>query len=210
MKRIILFFIVFAVFGCKTKTVLVENIRNTKDSIENVELKQRIIVTDKQLQDLQIQIKVNEQKYGELIERLNISETEKQQLRETFETIVKEYNEQGVLIKESYSKRTSELIRDISKLEEQNKTLTSTISTQTELISHYTSEITRVSDMNVELSKKVQLLEKENSELKDRKQSKPVFQWWLIVIGFAGGIVAYYYLGGIFRKAVGWIVKLFK
>ena len=210
MKRIILFFIVFAVFGCKTKTVLVENIRNTKDSIENVELKQHIIVTDKQLQDLQIQIKVNEQKYGELIERLNISETEKQQLRETFETIVKEYNEQGVLIKESYSKRTSELIRDISKLEEQNKTLTSTISTQTELISHYTSEITRVSDMNVELSKKVQLLEKENSELKDRKQSKPVFQWWLIVIGFAGGIVAYYYLGGIFGKAVGWIVKLFK
>ena len=210
MKRIILFFIVFAVFGCKTKTVLVENIRNTKDSIENVELKQRIIVTDKQLQDLQIQIKVNEQKYGELIERLNISETEKQQLRETFETIVKEYNEQGVLIKESYSKRTSELIRDISKLEEQNKTLTSTISTQTELISHYTSEITRVSDMNVELSKKVQLLEKENSELKDRKQSKPVFQWWLIVIGFAGGFVAYYYLGGIFGKAVGWIVKLFK
>ena len=210
MKRIILFFIVFAVFGCKTKTVLVENIRNTKDSIENVELKQRIIVTDKQLQDLQIQIKVNEQKYGELIERLNISETEKQQLKETFETIVKEYNDHGVLIKESYSKRTSELIRDISKLEEQNKTLTSTISTQTELISHYTSEITRVSDMNVELSKKVQLLEKENSELKDRKQSKPVFQWWLIVIGFAGGIVAYYYLGGIFGKAVGWIVKLFK
>ena len=210
MKKLIIFLIVFAVFGCKTKTVLVENIRNTKDSIENVELKQRIIVTDKQLQDLQIQIKVNEQKYGELIERLNISETEKQQLRETFETIVKEYNEQGVLIKESYSKRTSELIRDISKLEEQNKTLTSTISTQTELISHYTSEITRVSDMNVELSKKVQLLEKENSELKDRKQSKPVFQWWLIVIGFAGGIVAYYYLGGIFGKAVEWIVKLFK
>ena len=210
MKKLIIFLVMLAVFGCKTKTVLVENIRNTKDSIENVELKQRIIVTDKQLQDLQIQIKVNEQKYGELIERLNISETEKQQLRETFETIVKEYNEQGVLIKESYSKRTSELIRDISKLEEQNKTLTSTISTQTELISHYTSEITRVSDMNVELSKKVQLLEKENSELKDRKQSKPVFQWWLIVIGFAGGIVAYYYLGGIFGKAVGWIVKLFK
>ena len=210
MKRIILFFIVFAVFGCKTKTVLVENIRNTKDSIENVELKQRIIVTDKQLQDLQIQIKVNEQKYGELIERLNISETEKQQLRETFETIVKEYNEQGVLIKESYSKRTSELIRDISKLEEQNKTLTSTISTQTDLITHYTNEAIRVSDMNVELNRKVQLLEKENSELKDRKQSKPVFQWWLIVIGFAGGIVAYYYLGGIFGKAVGWIVKLFK
>ena len=210
MKKLIIFLVVFVLFGCKTKTVLVENVRNTKDSIENVELKQRIIVTDKQLQDLQIQIKVNEQKYGELIERLNISETEKQQLRETFETIVKEYNEQGVLIKESYSKRTSELIRDISKLEEQNKTLTSTISTQTELITHYTNEVIRVSDMNVELNKKVQLLEKENTELKDTKQSKPVFQWWLIVAGFVGGVVAYYYLGGLMGKAVGWIVRLVK
>ena len=210
MKKLIIFLVVFAIFGCKTKTVLVENIRNTKDSIENVELKQRIIVTDKQLQDLQIQIKVNEQKYGELIERLNISETEKQQLKETFETIVKEYNDHGVLIKESYSKRTSELIRDISKLEEQNKTLTSTISTQTELITHYTNEVIRVSDMNVELNKKVQLLEKENTELKDTKQSKPVFQWWLIVLGFVGGVVAYYYLGGLMGRVVGWIVKLVK
>lgn len=210
MKKLIIFLIMFAIFGCKTRTVLVENIRNTKDSIENVELKQRIIVTDKQLQDLQIQIKVNEQKYGELIERLNISETEKQQLKETFETIVKEYNDHGVLIKESYSKRTSELIRDISKLEEQNKTLTSTISTQTELITHYTNEVIRVSDMNVELNKKVQLLEKENTELKDTKQSKPVFQWWLIVVGFVGGVVAYYYLGGLMGRVVGWIVKLVK
>lgn len=210
MKRLIFLILIFALFGCKTKHILVENIRNTKDSIENVELKQRIVVTDKQLQDLQIQIKVNEQKHGELIEQLNISETERQQLKETFETIVKEYNDQGVLIKESYSKRTSELIRDISKLEEQNKTLTSTISTQTELITHYTNEVIRVLDMNVELNKKVQLLEKENTELKDTKQSKPVFQWWLIVVGFVGGVVAYYYLGGLMGRVVGWIVKLVK
>ena len=64
--------------------------------------------------------------------------------------------------------------------------------------------------MNVELNKKVQLLEKENTELKDTKQSKPVFQWWLIVVGFVGGVVAYYYLGGLMGKAVGWIVKLVK
>ena len=210
MKRIILFFIVFAVFGCKTKTILVENVRNTRDSTENVELKQRITSSEKALYDARMELKINEQKASELIERLNISETEKQQLRETFETIVKEYNEQGVLIKESYSKRTSELIKDISKLEEQNKNLTATISTQTELINHYTSEITRVSDMNVEMNKKMQLLEKENSELKMQKQSKPVFQWWLIVVGFVGGVVAYYYLGGIVGRFVNWIKKLFK
>ena len=210
MKRIILFFIVFAVFGCKTKTILVENVRNTRDSTENVELKQRITSSEKALYDARMELKINEQKASELIERLNISETEKQQLRETFETIVKEYNEQGVLIKESYSKRTSELIKDISKLEEQNKNLTATISTQTELINHYTSEITRVSDMNVEMNKKMQLLEKENSELKMQKQSKPVFQWWLIVVGFAGGIASYYYFGGLFGKVITWIVRLFK
>ena len=210
MKRIILFFIVFAVFGCKTKTILVENIRNTRDSTENVELKQRITVSEKALYDARMELRINEQKASELIERLNISETEKQQLRETFETIVKEYNEQGILIKESYSKRTSELIKDISKLEEQNKNLSTTIKTQTELITYYTTEITRMADMNVEMNKKVQLLEKENTELKERKQSKPVFQWWLIIIGFVGGIVAYYYFGGLFGKMVGWIVKLFK
>ena len=197
-------------FGCKTKTILVENIRNTRDSTENVELKQRITASEKALYDARMELKINEQKASELIERLNISETEKQQLRETFETIVKEYNEQGVLIKESYSKRTSELIKDISKLEEQNKNLSTTIKTQTELITYYTTEITRMADMNVALNKKTQLLEKENSELKERKQSKPVFQWWLIIIGFVGGIAAYYYFGGLFGKMVGWIVKLFK
>ena len=210
MRKLILFLVVISMVGCKTKTILVENVRNVKDSTENVELKQRIIASEKALYDARMEMKINEQKAGELIERLNVSETEKQQLRETFETIVKEYNEQGVLIKESYSKRTSELIKDISKLEEQNKNLTATISTQTELINHYTSEITRIADMNVELNKKMQLLEKENSELKMQKQSKPVFQWWLIVVGFVGGIASYYYFGGLFGKVITWIVRLFK
>ena len=197
MKKVILLLTLLLLFGCKTKYILTENTRNTKDSIENVQLNERIKVTEKELSDAKIQIKVNEQKASELIERLNISETEKQQLRETFETIVKEYNEQGVLIKESYSKRTSELIKDISKLEEQNKNLTGTINTQTELISHYTSEITSVSDMNVELNKKVQMLEKENSELKAVKTVKAKFQWWLLLVGFAGGLLFYYYFGKI-------------
>ena len=210
MRKLILFLVVISMLGCKTKTILVENVRNTRDSTENVELKQRITVSEKALYDARMELKINEQKASELIERLNVSETEKQQLRETFETIVKEYNEQGVLIKESYSKRTSELIKDISKLEEQNKNLTATISTQTELINHYTAEINRTSDTNVELNKKVQTLEKENKEIKEKSVSKPVFQWWLLMIGFAAGIVAYYYLGGVIGKMVSWIVEMVK
>ena len=207
MKKVILLLTIMLLFGCKTKYILTENTRNTKDSIENVQLNERIKVTEKELSDAKIQIKVNEQKASELIERLNISETEKQQLRETFETIVKEYNEQGVLIKESYSKRTSELIKDISKLEDQNKNLSTTINTQTELITYYTTEITRVSDMNVELNKKVQLVEKENSDLKNVKQSKAKFPWWLLIIGFAGGLLFYYYIGRIISWIVSWTVK---
>lgn len=199
--KVILLLLLFT--SCKTKTILVENVRNTRDSTENVELKQRVTVSEKALYEARMELKINEQKASELIERLNVSETEKQQLRETFETIVKEYNEQGVLIKESYSKRTSELIKDISKLEEQNKNLTSTNSTQTELITYYTTEIARMADMNVEMNKKMQLLEKENSELKLTKTVKSKFQWWLILIGFAGGLLFYYYFGRI----VSWIVK---
>ena len=198
MKKLIIFLLLILFFGCKTKTNLVENVRNIRDSTENVELKQRIAVSEKALYDARMELKINEQKASELIERLNISETEKQQLRETFETIVKEYNEHGVLIKESYSKRTSELIKDISKLEEQNKNLTATINTQTELISNYTSEITRISDMNVALNKRTQLLEKENSELKAVKTVKAGFQWWLLLIGFACGLLFYFYMGKIF------------
>ena len=208
MKKTIILIAIILLFGCRTKTVLTENTRNTRDSIENAELRQKISISEKELNDARIRLKVNEQKAGELIERLNVSETEKQQLRETFETIVKEYNDQGVLIKESYSKRTSELIKDISKLEEQNKNLTATISTQTELINHYTAEINRTSDTNVELNKKVQFLEKENKEIKEKSVSKPVFQWWLLVIGLVAGVAAGYYLGGVIGKVVSWIVEM--
>ena len=203
MKKVILLLTLLLLFGCKTKYILTENTRNTKDSIENVQLNERIKTTEKELTDAKIQLKVNEKLVSELAEKYNLSETEKQQLRETFETIVKEYNEQGVLIKESYSKRTSELIKDISKLEDQNKNLSTTINTQTELITYYTTEITRVSDMNVELNKKVQLVEKENSDLKNVKQSKAKFAWWLLIIGFAGGLLFYYYISRI----VSWTVK---
>ena len=86
--KVILLLLLFT--SCKTKTILIENIKNTHNSMENVELKQRVTVSEKALSDARMELKINEQKASELIERLNVSETEKQQLRETFETIVKE------------------------------------------------------------------------------------------------------------------------
>lgn len=208
MKRLILLIVIFAMFGCKTKYILTENVRNTRDSVENVNLKQVITAKETTLQNALYQAKTAEQKASELIEKLNISESEKQLLKESFETVIKEYNDNGVLIKESYSKRTSELTKDLNRIEQINRELQATNSSQSELIAYYTSEITRVSDMNVELNKKVQMLEKENKEIKEKSVSKPVFQWWLLVIGLVAGVAAGYYLGGVIGNVVSWIVEM--
>lgn len=206
MKKLITLLIILALFGCKTKYILTENVRNTRDSVENVQLRQTITATEKTLQNALFQAKTAEQKASELIEKLNISESEKQLLKESFETVVKEYNEQGILIKESYSKRTSELTKDINRIEQINRELQATNNSQSELIQYYTTEVKRTYDQNLELTKKVQLLEQENSELLNKKQSKAKFAWWLLIIGFAGGVAFYYY----FESIVGFIVKFIK
>ena len=206
MKKIAVLLIVLAMFGCKTKYILTENVRNTRDSVENVQLKQSISKAETTLQNALFQAKTSEQKVSDLIEKLNVSESEKQLLKESFETVIKEYNDNGVLIKESYSKRTSELTKDINRIEQINRELQSTNNSQSELIAYYTTEVKRTYDNNLELTKKVQLLEKENSDLKSVKQSKAKFAWWLLIIGFAGGVAFYYY----FESIVGFIIKFIK
>ena len=206
MKKLITLLIILALFGCKTKYILTENVRNTRDSVENVTLKQVITAKETTLQNALFQAKTSEQKVADLIEKLNVSESEKQLLKESFETVVKEYNEQGILIKESYSKRTSELTKDLNRIEQINRELQSTNSSQSDLIAYYTTEVKRTYDSNLELTKKVQLLEQQNSDLKNTKQSKAKFAWWLLIIGFAGGMAFYYY----FESIVGFIIKFIK
>ena len=204
-KLLIILSIVFLT-SCKTKYILTENVRNTRDSVENVTLKQVITAKETTLQNALFQAKTSEQKVADLIEKLNVSESEKQLLKESFETVIKEYNDNGVLIKESYSKRTSELTKDLNRIEQINRELQSTNNSQSELIAYYTTEVKRTYDINIELTKKVQLLEQENSDLKSVKQSKAKFAWWLLIIGFAVGVAFYYY----FESIVGWVIKLIK
>ena len=123
MKKLIIFLVMFAIFGCKTKTIVVENIRNTKDSTENVQLKAKIKQSENLLLESEQKLQQTEKKIYSLIEQLNVSESEKQNLKESFETIIKEYNEKGILIKETYSKKTSELVKELSWSEQKNKFL---------------------------------------------------------------------------------------
>ena len=199
MKKLILFLIVFAVFGCKTKTILVENVRNTRDSTENVELKAKIKQSENLLLESEQKLQQSEKKIYSLIEQLNVSESEKQNLKESFETIIKEYNEKGILIKETYSKKTSELVKELSWSEQKNKFLQEENDKNTLLLQTVSANYNKEVENNIDLDKKVTLLEKENRDLKEKKATSTGFQWWWLVIGFAGGIVIYHYVSRLVK-----------
>ena len=201
MKKTILLLLIVLLFGCKTKTVLVENIRNTKDSTENVELKNQLKISEFKISDITSKLESAEKKTFSLIEQLNISESEKQNLKESFETTIKEYNDKGVLIKETYSKKTSELVKDLIHSEQKNKDLQSEIDKNISLLKTLSENYNLTFDENTELNKEVKLLQKENSDLKQTKKTSTGFKWWLLLIGFGIGAAIF------FTPVKSWIIK---
>ena len=201
MKKLILLFILIAIFGCKTKTVLIENVRNTKDSTENVQLKSQLKISEFKISEATSKLELSEKKTFSLIEQLNISESEKQNLKESIETTIKEYNDKGVLIKETYSKKTSELVKDLIRSEEQNKQLKSEIDKNVSLLKTLSENYNLTFDENTELNKEVKLLQKENSDLKQSKKTSTGLQWWLALIGFAIPTIIF------FTPVKSWLIK---
>ena len=201
MKKTIILLSIIILFGCKTKTVLVENIRNTKDSTENVELKNQLKISEFKISDITSKLESAEKKTFSLIEQLNISDSEKQNLKESFETSIKEYNDKGVLIKETYSKKTSELVKDLTRSEEKNKQLQSEIDKNISLLKTLSENYNLTFDENTELNKKVKLLQEENSDLKQSKKTSTGFKWWLLLIGFGIGAAIF------FTPVKSWIIK---
>ena len=201
MKKTILLLLIVLLFGCKTKTVLVENIRNTKDSTENVELKNQLKISEFKISDITSKLESAEKKTFSLIEQLNISDSEKQNLKESIETTIKEYNDKGVLIKETYSKKTSELVKDLTRSEEKNKQLQSEIDKNISLLKTLSENYNLTFDENTELNKEVKLLQKENSDLKQSKKTSTGFKWWLLLIGFGIGAAIF------FTPVKSWIIK---
>ena len=211
MKKLILLFILIAIFGCKTKTVLIENIRNTKDSTENVQLKGQLKISEFKISEATSKLELSEKKTFSLIEQLNISESEKQNLKESVETTIKEYNDKGVLIKETYSKKTSELVKDLIRSEEKNKQLQSEIDKNISLLKTLSENYNLTFDENTNLTKKIKFLEKENSDLKQTKKTSTGFQWWLFLAGFVGGAVIFFAPAKTFLiKLILKFIKLFK
>ena len=201
MKKTIILLSIIILFGCKTKTVLVENVRNTKDSTENVELKNQLKISEFKISDATSKFESAEKKTFSLIEQLNISESEKQNLKESFETSIKEYNDKGVLIKETYSKKTSELVKDLTRSEEKNKQLQSEIDENVSLLKTLSENYSLQIDETTKLNKEVKLLEKENIYLKQSKKTSTGLQWWLALIGFAIATVIF------FTPVKSWLIK---
>ena len=210
MKKTILLLIVILLFGCRTKTVLVENTRNTRDSIENVTLKKNVTSLENKLTTASEQLQQTIQRNYTLIEQLNISESEKQNLKENIETTIREYNEQGKLIKETFTKKTSELQKDRDRQEAENRRLTDSLQYQSSYISYMTQEINRQYNENTELTKKLNFTENELKKYSQTNTAKPT-SWRLpiicLLIGLAAGIAGSLYLKRIFPVAA--IKKIF-
>ena len=189
MKKTIVLLAIILLFGCRTKTILTENIRNTRDSVENVTLKSNVTSLEKQLLSINEQLQQTISRNYTLIEQLDISETEKQSLKENIETTIREYNEQGKLVKETYTRKTSELLKDKDRQEKENRKLTDSLNYKNTYISFLTTEVNRTYNENVELTKKLNIAEKVIKELQQTTTPKPTGLRYLI-IGLLVGLVA--------------------
>ena len=201
MKKIIILLIIAVLFSCKTKERIIEKVDHKKDSTEIVELKKQLNTKENQLSEFSGQLKLSEQKTLNLIEKLNISENEKQNLKESFETTVKEYNDKGILIKESYSKKTSELLKDLTKVQEQNNQLEVILSVQKDAIEALRLNYHKVSAERTELSDRVQFLEKENTN-KTKVKTVSGFSVWFIWTALAIGIAIGILVSAYFKKII--------
>ena len=203
MKKTIVLLAIILLFGCRTKTILTENIRNTRDSVENVTLKSNITTLEKQLLSITEQLQQTVARNYTLIEQLDISETEKQSLKENIETTIREYNEQGKLVKETYTRKTSELLKDKDRQEKENRKLTDSLNYKNTYISFLTTEVNRTYNENVELTKKLNIAEKVIKEFQQTTTPKPTGFRYLIIgllVGLVAGIA-----GSIYLKRINFI-----
>jgi len=208
MKKTIVLLTIILLFGCRTKTVLTENIRNTRDSIENITLKSDIKALESKLTTISEQLQQTVVRNYTLIEQLDISESEKQSLKENIETTIREYNEQGKLIKETYTKKTSELLKDKDRQQKENNKLTDSLQYKNTYISFLTSEVNRTYNENVELTRKLNFTETELKKIKQATTTTPTGWKYLgigLLIGLAAGIA-----GSIYLKRFSFISKLKK
>ena len=203
MKKTILLLTILLLFGCKTKEVLVEKIVYKTDSTEIVRINQELIVSTTRVETLEKEITSRKSEYVSVIEKLQLSEREKENLKESLTTIEREYNEKGILIREKFTQKNTELQKDLTRYIEKNKQLQDDLKTELEekeaIRINYENQVYKISELN----KKVNYLEQLNSDLKTVKKTGE-FSLKSFLSGIVAGIVlvllcflAWKYRGGI-------------
>lgn len=186
--------VILLLASCRTKEVV--KYEYLKDSTEIVLLKSKLFEQESEISSLTSEIRSSEQKFKNIVEQLQITETEKQLLKETFETTVKEYDTEGRLIKETYSKRITDFIKEINSFKEENRVLKEDLYNTQEMNTVLQREYNRVADSVSESNKKVAFLEQELEARSTKREVKSSVIWWLcMLIGFSVGVTAYHYLG---------------
>jgi len=189
-KTAFIVFILSLLFvSCTTKTVLIENARNTKDSVENIQLKSELNAAKKSALELTNQLELLKKEIIKISEQQNLSESEKQQLNEKLITVVEEYDIHGNMAKRTYSEKVSKLAKDLNRSEQKNKFLENELSKTYLLNEKLSSKLNSVIDEKTNLDKKVKFLEKVTSELKFKQKTKAKYPLFLLPIGIVIGIL---------------------
>lgn len=180
-----------------------------RDSTEVNFLKSKLSERENEIILLKSEKRLSEQQFKDIVERLEISENEKQQLHETYESTVKEYDAEGRLIKETYSKKTSELTKEINFFKEENKQLKDELYHTQEMNIVLQNERDKAIDQFVEAGKKVVLLEKE-LEARSVKHEGRSYWWVWMVVGGLGGALVNRFVRNLINKFAGKLFALIK
>lgn len=184
MKRKIFLSLIISVLfffsGCKTIERVVKEERNVTDSIENARLKTEIFLLKNELVVTKTQVKESNEKLSTYIDKLNLSENEKQQLKESVETIHRKYNAQGQLIEEIQTKKNTETQRELNKQLEQIRELNEKLRKQSEYYSIVEDNYSIVYKERDELEKELKLRKNELTQLKSSRKSDVFSLKWFL------------------------------
>lgn len=187
MKKTLFFLITLTLFSCRTQEVV--KIEYVRDSVEVGQIIGELSEKVKEISRLQTSIHTSERRFRDVVEQLQITESEKQALIESHETTIKEYNAEGILTKETYSKRVTDFQKELNSFKSENKALKERLFHEQEMNTVMHQENTELTDQLIESHKKVELLEKQKA---DSKSVKTHLKWWMAVLLFLlGGVVGF-------------------
>lgn len=188
MKKIILLLTILLLFGCKTKQVVVEKIVYKTDSTEIVRANKKLALSASRVSDLEKDLNSIKSEYLSIVEKLQISEREKENLKESLTTIDREYNEKGILIREKFTQKNTELQKDLTRYIEKNKELQDQLKAEQQeketIRINYENQVYKIDELN----RKVNYLEEINSDLKTVKKTGE-FSLKSFGFGIVSGIV---------------------